>query len=720
MREGVRGASSAKRRNVLAFLLTNLGLIPSVWAQNQDSGAPSPSPAEPKETGTEPPLEVTVEGERAAAASRVHTGYHELQLRPKARPGDVFETVPGLFAVQHSGGGKANQWFLRGFDADHGTDVALFVDGVPINFVSHGHGQGYSDIHFLIPELAVSIDGYKGPYYARFGDFATAGAVEVRLAESLPESSAQYSIGQYGVMRGLVMASPKLAEDWRLLLAADLYRDDGPFVNPEKLKRFNVFARTTHDLDSNSKVSLTWMSYGSRWNGSGQIPARAVCGEGENGAAPPEDFDEPCIDHFGYVDPSEGGATQRHQASVAYSTRTRDSELKALLYAIGYRFSLYSNFTFFADDPLSGDEIEQADDRTVIGADFSLKRRHRLGPLELGTTFGLQVRSDAIDNALYHDVSRERLDSRVNAHINESSIGVYVEEEAKVSKALRFVAGLRGDRFDVNVEDRLEDTTAIGDRTSGTKGSTRFSPKLMLVVSPIEQLDLFADYGLGFHSNDARGAVRSTNAATLLTQAQGYELGARERPHKDLELFGAVFLLDLDSELVWSGDAGTTEASAASRRYGVELGARYRISNWLFADIDATFTRARFRENAGNGNAVALAPTRTLTAGVEATQTFDRYKPFAALRLKSIADRPAIEDKSLTAEGFTIVNAEAGVRWWDLELRADVQNLFDAKWREVNFANESRLSYESEPVNGIHYSPGWPRTILASARLYWR
>ncbi len=659
--------------------------------------------------------EVRVQGERpeAEAASRTQVGHRELELRPRFRPADLLEAVPGLLAVQHAGGGKANQYFLRGFDADHGTDVAFFVDGVPINMVSHGHGQGYTDMHFLIPELVVGLDAYKGPYYAQFGNFATAGAVNLRLAETFPESYAQYSLGQFGIMRGLVVESPKLGDTWRAVLAAEIFKDDGPFLNPEALTRFNLFGRLTHDLSAHSKASLTWMSYGSNWNGSGQIPARSVCGESESGTPTPSAMGQPCMDRFGNVDPTEGGATQRHVISASLSTSWEDADVTAMLYLIKYRFSLYSNFTFFKDDPVRGDEIEQNDDRVVVGSDFRFRTHVHYRGAKFTTSVGLQMRTDSIDNSLHHDQARVRLEEKASSHIGESALGIFVEEDAKLNDHFRFVVGARADRMDVDVLDRLSG------RGSGTQGATQLSPKWMAIVTPVPSVDLFADYGRGFHSNDARAVVIRTDPARLMTPALGYEIGARLRPLKNLSLTAAAFLLDLDSELVWSGDAGTTEASGATRRYGVEIGARYHIGNWLFADLDATFTHAAFRVNAGNGDAVALAPRQTLTAGIGVRKAVGEITPFGSVRIKAIGDRPAIEDGSLIAQGFTVIDLNAGLRWKRVEVAIDVQNLLDATWREVSFASTSRLAYESVPVTGIHYSPGWPRTVMGRAAVYW-
>jgi outer membrane receptor protein involved in Fe transport len=680
-----------------------------------------PVPPSPPDEA-KPADEVQVRGarEEASSASQIEVGARDLELRPRRRPGDVLEAVPGLFAVQHSGGGKANQYFLRGFDADHGTDVAFFVDGIPINLPSHGHGQGFSDFGFLIPELVVAVDATKGPYWAQYGDFDTAGAVNLRLAETLDQSVARYEVGAFGVMRGLVLESPKLGDDWRAVVGAELYEDDGPFVHPEKMNRFNLYGRATHDLGARSTLSFTWMSYGATWHGSGQIPARAVCGEGEPQNPPPSEYGKPCIDRFDAIDPSEGGQTQRHMAQIAYTARGESSDLTAMLYAQAYRFQLFSNFTFFADDAVRGDEIEQDDDRTVVGADVRARQHAHYGPATLTTTLGLQARHDSIDNGLWHDETRTRLEPRVLAGVEESELAAYVEEDARLAPWIRFVLGARADRMDVAVDNTLAPAA------SGSAGKTLLSPKWRVVVSPAKWADFFVDYGRGFHSNDARGAVLKENAVTLLTPATGYEVGARVVPVSGLSLSAAGFLLDLDSELVWNGDTGTTTPAGATRRYGGELSGRYRMGNWLFADVDGVLAHGEFRVNAGNGSAIALAPTRTLTAGVGAARDLGRFTPFGGIRVKAIGDRPATQDATLTAQGFVIVNAEAGVRWraapeWlDLEVGVDVQNLFDAKWREAQFATTTRLAYEPVPVTGIHYTPGWPRTIVGHLACHWR
>lgn len=692
----------------------------SEHAQETPPSAPEESAPAAEAPDEEPPLEVIVEGDAPGgdAASRVRYGRKRLDLLPRLRPGDIVESVPGVFGVQHAGGGKANQYFLRGFDADHGTDVLLTVDGVPVNMVSHGHGQGYADLHFLIPELVVDVEGYKGAAYAHLGDFATAGAVEMKLAEAFPESFVEYTVGRFNIHRGLAVYSPTLGEDWHAVLAAEVYTNDGPFENQEDLIRFNAFGRLTHHFSPQTKGTLTWMSYGSDWDASGQIPARAVCGEGEAGAPAPEELGQPCIDRFGYIDPTEGGATQRHMGRVSVETKWNDSSVSAMVYVTRYHFNLYSNFTFFADDPVNGDGIEQVDRRTTAGADAKYRHRFTLGESIFTATAGLQARYDAIDNALYTQTARERRDARVDAVIDESSIGAYVEADARLTRWLRWTLGARFDRFDVAVDDKLEATPGLGSRSSGTAGDMLFSPKGSVVISPLQPWDLFASAGRGFHSNDARGAVLGTNAADLLTVAKTYEVGTRVRPVKGLRIDTAGFLIDLDSETVWVGDAGGTEPSGATRRIGAEATVAFDWEDWLFADVQGTIVEPRYRRNAGNGDAVALAPTHTLTAGFGFRPKIGDFTPFGGLRFRGILDRPATEDESLTADGFAIVDLNAGLRWRFLEAAIDVQNLFNSAWREVNFATETRLAYEPAPVTGIHYSPGWPTTVLGRLRAY--
>ena len=651
----------------------------------------------------EEPIEVLVTADRVGprAASAVSVPGGELRLRPKQSPASLVEATPGLFAVQHAGGGKAAQYFLRGFDADHGTDIAFYVDGVPVNMPSHGHGQGWTDLHFVIPELVASLDAYKGPYFARFGDFATAGAVELKLADHFDERRVSLSAGRFGILRTLAIFSEEVGEDSRVVVAAEAYAQDGPFENKEELERFNGFARVTHGLSPRTSAALTLMSYGSGWNASGQIPLREVrAGR---------------LSRFGSIDPSEGGSTQRHAVDLKLESKGEEVDFRAQVYAIKYDFRLFSNFTFFLDDAANGDQIEQTDERSVLGTNVRMTHHEHYKRMRFQTTFGLQSRFDSIDNGLFGTAQRERLDTRVDARVKQSSVGFYVEEAAQLTPWLEVTPGLRFDRLDVSVDDRLDDPNVRGDSATGSRGAMLLSPKLAVVLSPHERLDLFYDMGRGFHSNDARGATRRADRTDLLVPAFGFEVGTRIRPFDELTLSAAGFRLDIESEQVFVGDAGTTEPSAKTSRYGIEIGARLFLSRYFFADADATFTRAEFRGNAGNAGSVALAPTRTFTGGVGFRT---KHKTFASVRVRSIADRPATEDGRLTAEGWTVVDAMVGQRLGPFELTLEGRNLLDTNWRAVQFATESQLANETEPVEEIHFTPGWPLTVVATLAAY--
>lgn len=666
-------------------------------ARSEEEQAREQAKAESTDT-----VDVLVRGDRvpATASTSTVTG-GELKARPKLRPADVLQAAGGLIAVQHAGGGKANQYFLRGFDIDHGTDLLLTIDGVPVNLVSHGHGQGYADLNFIIPELITSLDVYKGSYYPELGDFTTAGSVNFHLADILPESFAAASAGQYGILRGVGAVSRPVGDDWRFTVAGEVATHDGPFENAEKYRRLNAYLRATHDLSASSRVTMTWISHSGRWRANGQIPERAV----ESGL----------IDRFGTLDPTEGGTTQRHLAAVRYEARIADdAALDVTAYAQRYDWRLYSNFTFFLEDPTNGDQIEQTDGRWIFGAQGNARLLHRhFGSLQVETRAGIQVRNDGIDNGLFHTRARERLATRIDAEITQTNIGLYAEERLAYKRWLAVRAGVRVDRMDVSVTDRRTPTGP--ESLEGTAGSMLASPKLSVVLAPDTKAQFYLNFGRGFHSNDARGATRSNSPATLLVPATTYEVGTRLRPWRPLVLTAAAYRIDLDSELVWSGDAGTTEPSAATTRLGLEFGGRLNWNRWLFGDFDLTLNRATYRANAGNGGAVALAPTRTLSAGLGARAPFGT---FGALRVRHVGERPATEDGSLVAEGFTLVDAQVGHRFRAFEATLDVQNLFNAEWREVQFATESQLRGEPKPVTEVNFTPGWPITVRATLAAY--
>lgn len=638
-------------------------------------------------------------------------------LRPHPRPVDILQVVPGLYTNQHAGGGKANQYFLRGFDADHGTDVALFVDGVPVNMVSHGHGQGYADLNWIIPELIERVEVNKGPYSAQYGDFATAGAINMVTRRNFEKSQVTLAGGSFDTWRGLLIATPDVG-GWEPVIAGQVYGTNGPFDNPEKLQRFSVFAQVTRPLSERSSLSLALTSYGSGWNASGQIPLREV--------------DAGRLSRFGEIDPTEGGNSQRHSLYGTWRTLTEDGEARLMAYAVRYELSLFSNFTFFSRDPDNGDMIEQRDERTLAGLQASYRFQRQWRDMAFETTFGTQLRADVITNSLFNDRQRVRLTPVVDASVREGSLGLYAQEDITLTPWLRAVLGVRGDFFGFGVDDHLEEPGTQDMKASGSRQAARLSPKASIVFGAIPETELYLNAGAGFHSNDARGVVRQQDPVTPLTQARGYELGARTRLFDALDLAGSLFLLDLDSELVWVGDEGTTEARSPTRRRGLEAEARLRILPWLFADADLTLSQANFVGNAGNGDAVALAPTLIVAGGMSARHPSGAYGRVGVIHL---GDRPATEDRFLTAAGFTRLDATVGYRASWFEATLGLQNVLNTEWREAQFANVSRLRSETGPEScpagtrpagedtfegceDLHFTPGAPFNAQASVSFF--
>lgn len=661
-----------------------------------DAGSPQPH-AEP------PKYETVVSGRRpytAASASVVRN--EDFATRPISDPSDILEVTPGLFTVQHAGGGKANQYFLRGFDIDHGTDLALSIDGVPINMVSHGHGQGYADLHFVIPEAVEKLEVTKGPYAAENGDFATAGAANLVTKRAFGESEASLSYGSFNTFRALLVGAPNIEGDFQSYLVGEVYGTNGPFLSPERMRRLNLIGRASYNPSPQTEIALQLMSYGSGWNASGQIPLRAV----EAGT----------LDRFGSIDPTEGGNSQRHSASLSFHHHDAGGgEVKVLVYAVRYRLNLFSNFTFFANDSVNGDQIEQADSRTVSGFQAEYQKSANLGGISFKTTGGLRLRNDDIDNGLFHTIHRERLEKRVDAQVSEGSLGLFLEEDTEWTHWLRSVVGLRTDYFGFQVSDRLEDLSAAGNRSSGTSQALFLSPKASVVLTPIDLLDVYLNFGRGFHSNDARGVVREVEPVTPLAAATGYEVGLRVRPARGLDVAAAAWALDLDSEIVWVGDEGTTEARPATTRRGLEVEVRYRFNRWLRADADLTWTRARFRGVSTDANLVPLAPIWTWAGGLRVDHPIGI---FGSVRIQGLSNRPANEDGSLMAQGFTLVDLEAGYQTKRLRFALDVRNLFNVHWRQAQFANESRLPGEAEPVSDLHFTPGYPISVTGTASLF--
>ena len=711
-----------------------LPAAPSAPSGAADAGA---LPAETTET-------VTVTGKRAFNASNLEpesiaasdstTGRNEISLRPHLRTESVLEVVPGLFSVQHAGGGKAQQYFMRGFDLDHGTDLAFFIDGAPINAVSHAHGQGYSDLHFIIPEVIDTIESTKGPYSARVGDFATAGSVTFHMADSLRESIARVEVGTDGHRRAVAAVSPDLGAGWRAVAAAEVFEEDGPFVNPENYDRFNGYAKVTRLLDERSELSLMLTAYGGTFDMSGVLPARAVCGEGDGTPTPAAYAGSRCLSRWDSVDPSQGGAAQRQMGLLTYHREIERGDVEATAYVVHSNLQLFPNDGIAASfQPLGmlyGSQVEQDDARVQAGANLRLSRTFELGPFAIRATGGLQVRADSVDGELHRTERRQRLDGVpgipgpiFDGTTSESEIGAYAELDTHVTRWLRLVLGAREDRVDAALSN--QSATAVN-QTSGYKGAAQLSPKAALIVSPTDWLDLFANFGQGFHSNDIRsvlvGSINGVQPALMAT-ATGYEIGTTIRPLKGLTLTAVGFLLDLQSELTVDGDTDSTDATGSTRRYGGEFVGRYQLGHGLYADTTLTVAHARYTDAvdvAAHQTLVPLAPSRTFSAGVGAREPIGPVTVLASVYVRSMADRPATQDGTLSATGYTLFNAQAGVRWRWLELGADILNLGDVAWREGQFAVNSRLPGEGpNPPAGISFTPGIPREVIGHVVVYW-
>jgi TonB family protein len=631
-----------------------------------------------------------------SAASSFSVRDRDFQLRPIGSVQDILRVTPGLVLVQHSGGGKANQYFIRGFDADHGTDLALSIDGIPINLVSHAHGQGFSDTNFIIPEVVEKVEITKGPYFANLGDFATAGSVNMVTRDSFEHSSIGVGFGGspgHGAIgtRGLLVASPKFDSGIKATFAAEVGRNNGPFDNSENWDKYKLFNKLTYSPSPGSSISVAEMSYAGNWHGSGQIPARAV---------------DNSITRFGSIDPDEGGNSSRHEVYVQYKLRpTEHSEIKALAYLGTYRFNLYSNFTLFLKDPENGDEIEQVDRRSMYGGRASYRTVSSIEGVRFDTTIGGEGRDDDIRAELWHTVERSRLNQMRGDNMNESSIGAFVNEEVTPVSWLRLNLGARDDLLSYSVQNTLPAT--VGGPGTGVGAVSQFSPKASVIWSPVQgdtNLDVYANYGNGFHSNDVRGAF-STPAVTPLTRAIGEEIGSRARLFKRWDLAIAFWQLDLASETVWNGDEGTTEAGGATTRKGIEAETRYEFTSWLAADADLTFTRSALKENAGNGNGLALAPKRTWSGGLSARHDLGPGTLRGGLRFYGISDRPASDDGALIAPGFTQVDLHIGWRqkWFDIAF--DIENLLNGNYRSAQFDTTSRL--RTEPAIGSPIPAGF-------------
>jgi outer membrane receptor protein involved in Fe transport len=689
--------SFAPRTVAALFSLVSVVVFPAVGAaQTPDLVAPEVEVIGTYDTGVG----------TSDAASEGRVTQRRIETRPALRPGELLEYVPGVIITQHSGDGKANQYFLRGFNLDHGTDISIYVAGMPVNMPTHAHGQGYADLNFLIPELVSGITYRKGPYYADVGDFSAAGQASIDYANSLPYTLASVTLGENNYQRAVLAGSPAFAGG-TLLYGLELMGQDGPWDNPENFAKVNGVLRYSRG-DHKDGFSITGMAYSADWDSTDQIPLRAV----ESGQ----------LGRFGAIDPSDGGETSRYSLSYEQHQDFQGGRWAVDVYGIHSRLNLFSNFTYFLDHPFpEGDQFEQAEDRTVFGAHPRVEFYNKIGGMDNMFRIGLQVRRDELDPVgLYHNVARDRIETTREDKVTETSIGVYIDDSIQVTDWFRAVPGIRADYYDFDVESSIP-------QNSGKADDSLVSPKLNLIFGPWARTEYFLNIGNGFHSNDARGTTITVDPSdpTLntpadkvdpLVRSRGIELGVRTEIIRDVETSLSVWQLKLDSELLFVGDAGTTEPSRPSKREGVEWSTHYRPLSWLLVDFDLSVSRARFTDDDPAGNYIPGSIDKAASLGI----TVDSLGPwFGMLQYRYFGPRPLIEDDSVRSDTTQITNLRVGYKvnkTWRAHL--DVYNLFDRQDDDITYYYESQLATETSPVEDKHFHPVEPRTLRFTVTAY--
>ncbi len=611
----------------------------------------------------------------------------DLDLKPVRNTQELMRLVPGLFIAQHAGGGKAEQIFLRGFDCDHGTDVQVSVDGIPVNMVSHAHGQGYADTHFIIPETINGIDYGVGPYYTPHGNLNTAGYVSFGTYTNITQSRVQVEAGRFNTFRALAMIDllKKNKDKQSAYIAGDACYTDGPTDNKQHFNRFNLFGKYNRALSAQTQLSASLSAFKSQWDASGQIPTRAV----EDGS----------IDRFGSIDPTEGGNTERYNANVVLVHHFRDGTVwENQAYYSRYIFNLYSDFTFYLDDPVNGDEINQAESRQLLGYSSRVSRKYLFRNWSLQSFYGVGLRYDmTTDSRLAHVVQRRYLSDIQLGDITESNASGYIQQQASIGKWL-IDAGVRWDYLHFHYADKLHTLQLPG------QGKSIVSPKLNVQYTISPQVQLFVKAGKGFHSNDTRVVV-ANDGKQILPAAYGADLGIILKPTPQLLLSAAAWWLYLDQEFVYVGDDGNIEPSGKTRREGIDLIARYQFSRYLFANLNINLTRPRAIGEPKGQDYIPLAPTATSTGGL----FYKKEKGFnGGLSWRYIKDRPANEDNSIVAKGYFLLDGSINYTQPKYELGLALENIFNARWNEAQFATGSRLKNEPAPVMELNFTPGTP------------
>lgn len=639
----------------------------------------------------------------AISASQGLIGQEEIEIRPLLRTGEILESIPGMVVTQHSGTGKANQYFLRGFNLDHGTDFATFVDGMPVNMRTHGHGQGYSDLNFVIPELIGSIEYKKGPYYAEVGDFSGAGSAQLRHSNVLSKGTTSITLGEDNYQRYLMMDSI-VSSDSSWTYALEYNTSDGPWTDiKEDLDKTNAVIKHQREFND-GELSLTFMAYDNSWNSADQIPQRAI----ESGL----------IDKFGSIDPTVGGQSSRYSLSANWINQ--NWQLSA--YVIDYDLNLWGNFTYFMEDPINGDQVEQVDQRMIYGGNANYQFEGEFAGKNMTNRMGIEFRYDDISEvALYKTKQKQRLGAIRQDDVAELSFGLYWENQLDLTDNLRSTLGLRYDIYDFDVNSKIDSNVYDVD-LSGNSGKTDdslLSAKFGLSYTINEHLEVYSSLGQGFHSNDARGTTVKIDAidgsvlepVAPLVESFGGEIGLRSVWSDKANVSLALWFLDLDSELIFVGDAGNTEPSGKSKRKGLELTTYYYFDDIWTLDVEFALAESKYSDEPKDANEIPGAIDKVLQLGLSAD--WDNGF-FGSVRLRYFGDRPLNESGELRSDSTKVVNMRLGYHMKDWTLKLDLLNLLASDTHDIDYYYESQLAGETQPVEDFHFHPIESRTYRAS------
>lgn len=610
-----------------------------------------------------------------------------LQTKPVTSSQEILQNVPGLIIGQHAGGGKAEQIFLRGFDIDHGTDINITADGMPVNMVSHAHGQGYADLHFLIPETIEEIDFGKGPYNADKGNLATAGYINLKTKNVLDENVVRFETGQFNTFRTLGMLNLLDKFGQKAYVATEYISTDGPFDAPQNFNRINLFGKYTGVVSPTDRVGITLSHFSSQWDASGQIPQRAI--------------DEGLISRFGAIDSTEGGQTGRTNLIIDYEkTLTGNAYITNKFYLSHYHFDLFSNFTFYLEDSINGDQIRQKEDRTIYGGKSTYHQNFTWGKTDGNWEIGAELRNDkSNNNELSHTKNRqETLINYKLGDINETNLSAFANAQFNMGK-LTINPGIRVDYFNFQYYDKLQENYS-----NKAVQQSIVSPKLNFLYHYTPNMQYYLKMGKGFHSNDTRVVV-AQNGYKTLPAAYGTDAGFIWKPTSRWLVNMAYWYLFMEQEFVYVGDAAVVEPSGRSQRQGLDLSLRHQPLSWLFANLDVTYTNARAMDEERGNDFIPLAPIFTLTGGINVLHPSGIT---GGINVRHIGDRPANEDNSIVAIGYTVVDMNVIYRYKSIDFGVQILNLLNTAWNETQFATESRLQNEPAPVEEIHFTPGTP------------